>query len=358
MGNKRSRSLVVLWSFNPLPIRLQDHRTTGVQTLLRILPVLLLAVLGCWSCSKGDYAGKVETVTIGQTPNETNTLLYLAQERGFFAANGLNVVFKDYGSGVEAASALLKGEVDLATCAEFVIVGKIFERENILSIAGIDRFENAYIIGRIDKGIRGIADLKGKSIGVARQTSPEFYLGRFLDLYGLSIKQVTLVNVTPARSADVLASGSVGAVAVFQPHANTIKQKLGDSVVIWPAQSGQLDYFNVISTQPWVASHPEVISRLLRSLTQAENYMVSHPDETRVSIQKRLQYDHVYINTVWPEHQFSVSLDKGLIAAMEDEARWMIKNNLTSEKQVPDFLDYIYEDGLKAVKPEAVKIIR
>jgi NitT/TauT family transport system substrate-binding protein len=43
---------------------------------------------------------------------------------------------------------------------------------------------------------------------------------------------------------------------------------------------------------------------------------------------------------------------------MEDEARWMIKNNLTTEKTVPDFLKYIYIDGLKAVKPEAVNIIR
>lgn len=43
---------------------------------------------------------------------------------------------------------------------------------------------------------------------------------------------------------------------------------------------------------------------------------------------------------------------------MEDEARWMIKNNLTSEKQVPDCMNYVYVDGLKAVKPEAVNIIR
>jgi NitT/TauT family transport system substrate-binding protein len=320
--------------------------------------LLLLVVFALWSCSRGDYSGKVETVTIGQTPNETNTLLYLAQERGFFAANGLNVVFKDYGSGVEAANAMLKGAVSLATCAEFVIVGKIFEKENILSIANIDKFENAYIIGRIDKGIRSIADLKGKNIGVARQTSPEFYLGRFLDLHGMGFKEVTLVNVTPVQSVDFLVNGRVGAVAVFQPHAHTIKQKLGDGVVVWPAQSGQLDYFNVISTQAWLASHPGVMNRLLRSLTQAENYLVSHPDETKIFVQKRLQYDRVYINTVWPEHQFSVSLDKGLIAAMEDEARWMIRNNLTNEKTVPDFGNYIYTDGLKAIRPEAVNIIR
>lgn len=43
---------------------------------------------------------------------------------------------------------------------------------------------------------------------------------------------------------------------------------------------------------------------------------------------------------------------------MEDEARWMIGNNMAIEKHVPDFLNYIYEDGLKAVKPESVSIIR
>lgn len=36
----------------------------------------------------------------------------------------------------------------------------------------------------------------------------------------------------------------------------------------------------------------------------------------------------------------------------------MINNNLTREKQVPDFLNYICVDGLKAVKREAVNIIR
>jgi hypothetical protein len=42
---------------------------------------------------------------------------------------------------------------------------------------------------------------------------------------------------------------------------------------------------------------------------------------------------------------------------MEDEGRWMINNNLTSEKTIPDFRDYIYLKGLDEVKPEAVNII-
>ena len=61
---------------------------------------------------------------------------------------------------------------------------------------------------------------------------------------------------------------------------------------------------------------------------------------------------------IWPQHRFSLSLDQTLIVAMKDEAQWMINNNLTSEKTIPDFMNYIYTDGLKAIKPEAVNIIR
>src|SRR3990172_2807356 len=84
------------------------------HSVFRIL-VLLLAVFGSWSCSRGDYSGKVETVTIGENPNETKALIYLAEERGLFAANGINVIFKNYDSGAAAANAALKSEVDFST---------------------------------------------------------------------------------------------------------------------------------------------------------------------------------------------------------------------------------------------------
>ena len=42
---------------------------------------------------------------------------------------------------------------------------------------------------------------------------------------------------------------------------------------------------------------------------------------------------------------------------MEDEGRWMIDNNLTSEKTIPDFRGYIYTKGLEEVKPESLNII-
>lgn len=71
-----------------------------------------------------------------------------------------------------------------------------------------------------------------------------------------------------------------------------------------------------------------------------------------------MNFDATYTEIIWPRYQFSLSLDQSLITAMEDESRWMIKNNLTNEKTVPNFMNHIYVDALKAIRPEGVKIIR
>jgi hypothetical protein len=60
---------------------------------------------------------------------------------------------------------------------------------------------------------------------------------------------------------------------------------------------------------------------------------------------------------IWPEHRFSLTLDQSLIVAMEDETRWMMKNNLTNKSVMPNYFDYIYTNGMSTVKPESMNII-
>jgi NitT/TauT family transport system substrate-binding protein len=139
---------------------------------------------------------------------------------------------------------------------------------------------------------------------------------------------------------------------------NSVKDRLGENAVVWPAQSGQPLHGLIISSNAWITKHPEGTRRFLKSLAQAEDYLIRHPEEAKAILQKRLNLDAAYVKIAWSQNQFSLSLDQALIATMEDEARWMIANGLTSEKKVPDFMNYIYEDGLKAITPEAVNIIR
>jgi NitT/TauT family transport system substrate-binding protein len=170
---------------------------------------------------------------------------------------------------------------------------------------------------------------------------------------------VTLVDVTtPKNWVNAVAEGDIDAIATAQPYANEAKDRLGPNAVVWPAQSGQPLYGLIISSDEWITKHPEPAGRFLKALAQAEHYLVGHPAEAKAVVQKRVNLNTAYIETVWSQNQFSLSLDQALIATMEDEARWMIQNGLTTEKQVPDFLDYIYTKGLEEIKPGAVNIIR
>jgi len=317
-----------------------------------------VTLVGSFSCSKGGYSGKVESINFGTVPTAASALIYIAQDQHFFAANGLNVNIKDYATGTATTEALLKGDLDFAWVAEFPFVHRAFAKEKISIIAVVGRFNEQYLIGLKDRGINTIADLKGKRIGIPRNTIAEFYLGRFLELNGINIQDASLIDVPPPRSMDAITGGSIDGVIAWEPYTSQIRVKLADRAAAFPIQSNQPGYGAITGRNDWINEHPEIVNRFLKSLTQAEEYLTSNPAAAKAILQERLKYDDVFTETIWSENQFSLSLDQSLITAMEDEARWMIKNKLTREKTVPDFVNHIYLDGLKAIKPEAVNIIR
>lgn len=323
-----------------------------------ILVAVIVTAFASWSCSLGVNSRNVETITIGVPPLEQNALLYVAENQKFFAGNGLNVIIKDYDSGVTAIDGMLKGEAQIAEAAEFPFVRAVIQKEQISMIAGNDKFQNDYLVGRKDRGINNVADLKGKRIGVTRQTINEFFLGRFLELNGINLQNVTLVDAAPAQFVNAITGGDVDAIIAWQPYINQIVEQEGNGVAIWPAQSSQPVYGVLVCSNGWLTQHNNTVERFLKSLAEAEDYLVGHPAEAKAIVQKRLNYDDSYIASVWPNHQFSLSLDFSLLVAMNDESHWIISNNLTSEKQVPNFSDYIYLEGLKKVKPESVNITR
>lgn len=188
--------------------------------------------------------------------------------------------------------------------------------------------------------------------------SGRFYFGRFLELNGLDIRQITVVDINAVDFVNSIAQGKVDAVVTYPPYIDQIKESLGDDAAAWPIQNRQPGYSLLVSRAGWTREHVELTERFFRSLVQAESYYMLHPEETKAIVQQKLGYDNATIAVQWSVSQFALSLDQSLIAAMEDEARWLINNNLAAVKTVPDFPVCIYGDGLKAVKPGAVNVMR
>jgi NitT/TauT family transport system substrate-binding protein len=333
------------------------------KTITYIVIFLIIGigfVIGVWYLQSPPkkYTGQPESITLGLSSPDISALPLIAQEQGYFTENGLNVTIKQYDTGLSAVNGLLKGESDLAMGAEYVFVGKVLNGEKILITGNIAKFDNEYLIARKDRGIGNYSDLKGKKIGVAKKTTNDFFLGRFLYLHGIDVNEVRSVDVKPQQMADAIANGDVDAVLVWEPYAYTIEKQLGANALVWPAQGGQSKYWLVIGRNDTVLQNPALIEKMFRSLHQAEVYIYSHPAEAKAIIKDDMHYDDHTLERFWQSTQLRLTLDQSLVLAMEDETRWMIANNLTNATAVPDFQKYIYTNGLERVIPGSVNIIR
>ena len=186
------------------------------------------------------------------------SLILIANDQQYFMANGLNVTFKNYLSGVDAVEGMLAGESDIAVAAEFVFVQHVTQNESIYDIGNIGQYLSVRVVGRTDKGINNATDLIGKTIGVAFGTSNQFFLGRFLELNGIKASQVTLLDVSSSEQLDALVNGTVDAVITTNPFLSQIESRFGNTTVVWSAQAGQPGYELTLCTKTWAAAHPEI----------------------------------------------------------------------------------------------------
>jgi ABC-type nitrate/sulfonate/bicarbonate transport system substrate-binding protein len=336
---------------------ISKHKIIVLAVIILIIAIALSSFV--YLNSQNPYSGKMESIKVAYSPFESLTLFWVAGNQNFFSQNGLNVTSLKYDTGSGALNGVLKGEADIVVgTTEFPFTNSILEGAKISTLGSISKSEFIYLVGRVDRGINQVSDLKGKTVGVAFGTIAQFYLGRFLDLNGMSFQDVTLVDLkTSDEWVNAVANGSIDAVATAQPTAELAKNGLGDNAVVMSIQSSQPLYAQAIATNEWITNHPELVVKFLRSLSQAEDFVINHPAEAKSILKNQLNLTDAYMVKAWNENDFSISLDQSLLLAMQDEAQWLISNHLTNATTVPNLIDYLYVDGLKSVKSGAVNII-
>jgi NitT/TauT family transport system substrate-binding protein len=301
---------------------------------------------------------KLEPLIIGQLSTGQSELVFVAENQGFFTANGLNVTIQNYDSGAAALTGLINNETDVSISTEYPIVSQSFNKANISIIGNIDTFQNIYVIGKKSSGIENATSLIGKRIGVNQGTILEFYLGRYLNLNGINITNVTEVNIPLSQSINSLLNGTIDAFVAQDVYFSQVQQLLGSDFTSLPLQNGQTAFWLLSIRNDWISSHSDAIVGLLKSLKQAEEYVINNPDKAKTIFQNDANYTNAYTMQDWPDNSFSLSLDQSLIIALQDEAQWIINNHLTNQTQIPNFTNYIYTSGLEAVDPQSVSIIK
>jgi len=350
-----------------LPIRARRWRgnssltTVTMKRMPELAAVVALAagatLAGC-SRPQPKAAGPAEPVTIAYVALPQAGLAQVAQARGFFREEGLEVTARLHPYGKAALQELEAGTADFATAALTGVLFSILKGNKLAIVAAIQTSSQAhFIVARRDRGIGTLEHLKGKRVGVSLGTTSHFFLDAILVAHGLDRKGMQFVNLQPQDVPESLARGDIDAASTFTPYAHAAQAKLGDRGITLRDKNVYRYNFVVVARQELVRSDAGKVKKLLQGLIKAEGFVRDHLEEAQADVAAFCKVDVGVVRDSWGEASLAVTLDPSLILGLEEEARWAIRNGLTGAREVPRFADFIDLDGLRSVKPEAVRIL-
>ncbi|HEY8391432.1 MAG TPA: ABC transporter substrate-binding protein [Capillibacterium sp.] len=252
---------------------------TKKRLLFGLLGLALLTVLGGAVLDARSASPRKVTMAMTYIPNVQFAPWYIAEEKGFFAEEGLEVVF-DYRMDIDALQLVATGKLDYAIAGgDQVLIarGKGIPVVYLMSLYA--QFPPA-IIAKAEKGINTAADLKGKTVGLPLYGTNLFAVKAIMKRAGLTENDVQLVDIGYTQIPSLL-EDKVDAVVGFANNEPIKLKAMGVAVT----QLNSEDYFSLvghglITGAAKIKKDPDEVGRLVRASYKGIEYALAHPEET------------------------------------------------------------------------------
>ena len=301
--------------------------------------ILLPATLALLLASTGAQATDKLTLLLDWFINPDHAPLFVAKERGYFAAHGLDVEIIAPADPNDPPKLVAAGKADIAISYQpqlhvQVAAGLPLTRFGTLIATPL----NTLLVLK-DGPVKSIADLKGRKVGYSIGGFEDALLRAMLARHDLSLNDITLVNVNFSLSPALL-SGQVdaviGAYRNFELNQMDIEGHKGHAFYV--EEEGVPSYDELI-----LVANPErmdraILRRFLDALEDGVRYLVNHPDESwALFIRGRSELNDELNRRAWRDTLTRFALRPAAL----DRARYA------------RFAQFMYEQGLI---PEALSV--
>ena len=247
-----------------------------------ILALLILIRLVLSAC--GGKASEDETKALvfmaGYIPQANLPLVgvYVAQEKGFFAEENLEVEIQHSGGKGEHLQLLVAGKVHITNQDAAVHLKRCADPGlPLVSLALLGHRGQQAFVALKESGIETLDDWAGRKIGFKGTPPPD--LLALLDVAGLTENDVELINV--GFDPRVLVEGLVDVYPVFKSNEPYLLQQWGYELNMWEAADYGIPTLglNFTTTPEQIQQDPERIERFMRAVMRGVRYAEEHPDE-------------------------------------------------------------------------------
>jgi ABC-type nitrate/sulfonate/bicarbonate transport system substrate-binding protein len=203
---------------------------------------------------------------------------YVAQEKGFFEREGLEVVIEHSPGKGEHLQLTTIGQVHVTTQDAAVLLKRRADPGlPLVSFALIGQRGQQAFAALASSGLHTPMDWEGRLVGYKGTPPPDIYA--MLVAVGANLDLVELVNV--GFDPRVLTEGQVDVYPIFKSNEPFLIQSWGYELTIWDAADYGVPTLGLtyVTSEETLENNPEMLSRFLRATLEGIVYASEHIDE-------------------------------------------------------------------------------
>ena len=237
-----------------------------------------LAIVLIVLCMAGGINAQTQKIRLSlSSRSNTNTSYYVAQAKGFFKDEGVEVEFIQINPRL-GAMAVLNGDVTFTTSFVSTFRG-IVQGLPMKTVFILLKKGTYHLMVRPDL-IKDIQDLKGNKLGVTAVNGGDHIIGReLMRMKGLDPNLVQAIAVgDPSLRLQAAISGAVQAVSVPPPYDLMLEQK-GLKSISGPPEIG-VPSSGLFAADRLIKENPQVLRRTIRATLKANRFIEGNKEET------------------------------------------------------------------------------
>ncbi|HEX6799506.1 MAG TPA: ABC transporter substrate-binding protein [Ktedonobacterales bacterium] len=251
---------------------------------LGALVALVALLAGCAGSTSTPPGGPQLTkvkLALDWTPNTNHTGIYVAQQKGWYQQQGIDLQLLPFSSSVAPEQLVATGQADFAISFPEAVTADRALGQPLVSVAAVVQHNTSALISLKSSGLNTVASLAGKRYAGFGAPYEQPVVSQVLSCGGAS--STSFQNITTSLDPVVaLKSGQFDFAWVYEGWEVIEAQREGMQVNVFPLLDYCMpDYSSpvIITNQKMIQQHPDVIKRFLRATSQGYTYAAQHPHD-------------------------------------------------------------------------------
>jgi len=253
--------------------------------------MVLAAGCGIAASTPAPSALEEPDITVAAIPAVDLVGLYIAQDDGLFAQQGLHVTIEKIPSSQAIIPDQLKGQVDITagSYVAYISAQAAGARFRILAEASILGPGTRALVTTAGSPITTIAGLAGRKIGVNGINSiGTLLVSALLAENGISSKKVDFVTSQEGfpPMPGQLQDGAWDAAFLAEPYITVAGEKYGEQVLVDLDQGATFDFpiDGYVATRAWAQKYPKTAAAFVRAIEEGQTIANSDAAAVRAAV--------------------------------------------------------------------------